>query len=365
MSRREDWFLEIVIGRRRGPAASAVRGMLWICSRLYRIIIAARNLYYDRFPGAQRRAARTVISVGNLTVGGTGKTPTAAAIAALIEMRGCRPGLLLRGYKGTAIAFDDETRDRAVDQWRMASDEAMVLRRRCPKAAVVIHPDRVAGAEQAIELGAEALVLDDGFQHRRLARDLDIVLIDATAPFGHGHVLPRGLLREPKRALRRADILVLSRSDMIPDTQRRLLIERLQRISAGKPVVLARHRIDGFLDLKGRPVTLEDHGAVQAVIFAGVANFEGFRHSVETLGVKVLATYQYPDHHAYTDEEIAGLADTATTLEANAILTSEKDAVKLVGRWPEQGCPLLVLNLVIEFDKAGGKILGDALDRVL
>jgi len=341
------------------------RGVLSLLAIPYRVLIALRNAWYTCVPFSRRRAGCPVISVGNITVGGTGKTPVAAKIAQMLTSEGRRVAILTRGYKGVAIQFDADQRDEAARRWRQESDEAMILKRRCPRARVIVDPDRVAGARRAIAEGADTLVLDDGFQHRRLARDLDIALVDATAPFGHGRMLPRGLLREPPTALRRADLIVLTRSDQVERSSKLALVGQLKRLSGGRPVIEAVHRTDRFMDLKGRPVAIDDPGAMQAVIFAGIANFPSFRRSVEGLGVTVLAAYEYPDHHDYTAEELAGLRDTAGQIEANAILTTEKDAVKLVGRWEDADCRLLVLDLEIEFDEDGGRLLAEAVASAL
>lgn len=358
-------FLDLIEGRRKGPHMSLARGALSMLAVAYRAAIALRNAWYTCVPGSRRRVGCPVISIGNITVGGTGKTPIAAKIAQLLDARGRRVAILTRGYKGATIQFDAGQRDEATRRWRQESDEAIILKRRCPRARVVVDPDRVAGARRAIAEGAEALVLDDGFQHRRLARDLDIALVDATAPFGRGRMLPRGLLREPPAALRRADLIILTRSDQVESSTRLALVGRLKRLSGGKPVVEAVHRTDRFMDLKGRPVDIEDPGVMQAVIFAGIANFASFRRSVEGQGITVLAAYEYPDHHDYTAEELDGLRDTAGQIEANAILTTEKDAVKLVGRWEDAGCRLLVLDLEIEFDEDGGRLLAEAVEAAL
>ncbi|QDV92236.1 Tetraacyldisaccharide 4'-kinase [Phycisphaerae bacterium RAS2] len=358
-------YSDIISGRAQGALAEFARAALAGLSVPYRLAIKLRNLWYSCVPGARRRAALPVISIGNLTAGGTGKTPVSAMITNALLQRGRRVAVILRGYKGRPIQFDNDQRGRAADQWRMESDEAEVLRRRCPTARVIINPDRVAAARQAVAERCDVTVLDDGFQHRRIRRDLDIVLIDATNPFGHERLLPRGLLREPVRALRRADLILLTRSDQADETSKALLQRKLRKASGGKPVVQAVHRIAGFLDIKSRPVTVEDARAMQAVLFAGIANFQSFRQSVEQLGVHVLAAYEYPDHHPYTAEEMSGLVETATNLEANALITTEKDAVKLVGRWPDGGCPVLVVDLSIELLDDGQAVLAAALDRAL
>lgn len=365
MSSRHVRYLELISGRRRGFVYEVACGWLGLLSVPYRLLIALRNAYYDVIASSRHTAACPVISIGNVTVGGTGKTPMAAHVADLLLQRRRKVAILTRGYKGRPIQFDGQQQEQALGRWRAESDEALVLKRRCPQASIVIDPDRRAAAARAISQGADALVLDDGFQHRRLARDLDIVLVDATAPFGFGRLLPRGLLREPIKSLRRADLIVLTHSDEVDESARRLLTARLKRESRGKPVICAMHRSAGFLDVKGRPVDVEDPSAMQAVLFAGIANFESFRRRVESVGAGVLAAYEYPDHHDYSSEEIAALRDVAETLEANVILTTEKDAVKLVGRWDDAACRLLVANVEIEFDEEGGRMLCNAIENVL
>lgn len=365
MSFRHTFFLELISGRRRGLLNGLVRGCLGVLSLFYRLVIGLRNTYYDAFASSRRRVSCPVISIGNLTVGGTGKTPMAARIAGLLRQRGRKVAILTRGYKGRSVGLDVEQDEKSLGKLRVESDEALVLKRHCPEASIVVDPDRVAAARRAVQQGFNALVLDDGFQHRRLARNLDIVLVDATLPFGFERLLPRGLLREPVKSLRRADLIILTHSDEIDDSARRILMARLKRESGGKPVVTAVHRFAGFTDVKGRSVPVEDAGAMQAVVFAGIANFDSFRRRVESLGAGVLAAYEYPDHHFYSGEEIADLSDVASEIEANVALTTEKDAVKLVGRWNDGACRLLVLNLEIEFEEQGVRILTDAIEEAL
>ena len=356
--------MNLIAGRTRGVLADLLRGVLSFLSVPYLAVIVARNAYYTLLRRSHRLRV-PVVSIGNITVGGTGKTPTAAAVANMLIERGRRPALILRGYKGKPIQFDEEKRNQAAEMWRKESDEALVLKRRCPQAGVFVNPNRLAAAEEAIDRRHDAIVLDDAFQHRRVARNLDIVLVDATRPFGHGHMLPRGLLREPSRSLGRADIVVLTRSDQVHESDRTLLIRRLKRVSNDAPIILSAHRITGFTDIKGKFVDDVSPAAMQAVVFAGIANFEGFRHSVETFGITIAAAYEYPDHHDYTRKEIEALRDVAVSLEANVILTTEKDAVKLVGRWNDEGCRLLVLRLDIEFLDGGEQVLSEAIDSAI
>jgi tetraacyldisaccharide 4'-kinase len=364
-ARGREYYLSTISGERAGARAAMVRCVLWAASILYGLAIGVRNAWYDGIKSRARRVSAPVISIGNITTGGTGKTPTAAHIAHLLAAKGRRVAILLRGYKGGELQFDDDQRDEAARQWQAHSDEAMVLRRRCPRAEVILNPDRLAGAREAIEKRCDAIVLDDGFQHRRIARDLNIALIDGTSPFGYGRLLPSGLLREPVGSLRRADLIVLTRSDEIEEGAKAGLVKRLSEYSGGKPIVEACHRAAGFSDLKGGGVNVADTSGMQAVIFAGIGNFAGFKRLVERLGVHVLAAYEFPDHHAYTPDEIDGIVDAAATVEANVILTTEKDAVKLVGRWSDEACRLLVVCLEVEFVGEGGRMLADAVEAAL
>ncbi len=189
-------FRDIVSGRRRGAAAAVVRGAAALVEPFYAAAVRRRNRRYDRRAAAAHSAGVPVVSVGNLTLGGTGKTPMVRWIAQWFHSRGVRVAVVSRGYGSKA---------------GRANDEALELERLLPDVPRLQNPDRVAAAREAAEsLGCRAIVLDDGFQHRRIARDLDIVLLDATEPFGFGHVFPRGTLREPIEGLRRAGVVVLS-----------------------------------------------------------------------------------------------------------------------------------------------------------
>lgn len=366
MAASESVFFEIVSGRRRGLHYDAVRLGLFLLSLPYLVVVALRNLYYSLIPGAARRVACPIVSIGNITVGGTGKTPAAALLANTLCDRGCKVAIILRGYMPRGSGAERGGRPVTARQASASdSDEAQVLARLCPRAAVMIDPDRVDAARRAVASGVDVVILDDAFQHRRIARDLDVVLVDATRPFGHGHVLPRGLLREPVGAVRRADILILTRSHEIEDADRSMLVATLRRVSAGKPVLLADHSLEGVVDLKGRAVSEIDFQAMRAVVFAGIGNFDSFRRSLERRGVQVLASYQYPDHHVYSPGELEALADVARDLDANVVLTTEKDAVKLVARWPEGACRLLAVRASLRLDASDLRILNEALDDVL
>jgi tetraacyldisaccharide 4'-kinase len=308
-------FHDIVSGRKRGMMAIAARLGLSAASLPYGSAVWARNRLFDAGWKKQCRVGVPVVSVGNLTVGGTGKTPCVEYVARFYRERGVRVTILSRGY-GAAGG---------------PNDEALVLEDNLPDVPHLQDADRVALAGIAVEeLEAELLILDDGFQHRRLARDLDIVLVDATDPFGHGRLLPRGLLREPPSSLSRADAVVLTRCDQAPDSNVNQLTTHVRKLAPGRPVVQTTHAPVGWQQqgqpdrpvdtLRGRPVAA----------FCGIGNPEAFRATLREVGSEPIAFRTFPDHHAYSRADVDALRTWARQQPTDAALvTTQKDAVKL------------------------------------
>jgi len=273
---------DILSGRRSGAAAAAVRALTWAASKPYGWLMRLRRWAYRAGLLPARSARAPVICVGNLTTGGTGKTPMAAWIVERLKEHGRRPAILLRGYKAAAGR----------------SDEAELLRRTVG-AAVIVNADRVAAAEAACADGADVLIMDDGLQHLRLRRDLDVVLIDATNPFGFGHCLPRGLLREPLSALRDVRALVVTRSDQIEPEALADLRLRLARAAPKAIVCTAVHEPVGIIDAAGRRLPVSDLAGAEVCAFCGIANPEAFFATLDGAGARVLAKLAFDDHVAY------------------------------------------------------------------
>ena len=338
--------------REHGPLLACTRAALGAASVPYALAVAARNRVYDAGRKAIHRAPVPVISIGNITAGGTGKTPMAAALARLLVERGRRPAILSRGYgHDPQSGMDDENR---------------MLARLAPGAAVIVNPDRAAGAARAVAAaGADVLILDDGFQHRRLARDLDLVLIDALDPFGGGHLLPRGLLREPLKGLARADLTVITRSDLVPAERIEEIRARLAQHS-NAPVALAEHRPAALLRVCGAgreesmPLSALSEGRWGAV--CGIGNPEGFKGTLERLGARVDLVRAYPDHHRYREGEMASLLAEAAARGLQGVLTTEKDADKIAAALPPHGPQTPVLALSVRIEITEGL---DALERLL
>jgi len=307
-----------------------------------------RNRGYDRGWLRSHSAAVPVVSVGNLTLGGTGKTPMVEWLARWFRCRGLRVAILSRGY-GQIAGLNDEGR---------------VLEENLPDVPHLQDPDRVALAQvAALELGTELIVLDDGFQHRRLARDLDVVLIDALEPFGLGYLFPRGLLREPVSSLRRASVVVLSRADLIDAAGRAAIRTEIEGQAGPRPWAEARHAPLDLVDGEGASSSLDLVEGKSVAAFCGIGNPEGFRRTLLPLCRDLLDLRVFPDHHFYSAADVRSLAQWATDLRADLVLTTQKDLVKL--RASSLGpAPLRALRIGLEIT-AGGEIMDDVLARLL
>jgi len=338
---------------RRGAGLAVCRALLSVPTLAYGAVMRLRDLAYERGWKGVAHVPVAVVSVGNITAGGTGKTPFTAWVVRLLLGAGRRPAVLSRGYGADARSGLD--------------DENETLRRLIPEVPIVVDPDRVRGAGRACrEDGADVLVLDDGFQHRRLARDLDIVLIDALQPFGGGHLLPRGLLREPLTSLSRAGALVVTRSDQVSGGRLRAIRDRLAALAPAAPLALAVHRpvsvraVGAAVD-EAVPFSLEELEGERWGAFCGIGNPLAFRLTLEQMGVEVAFFRAFPDHHAYSPAEVARVVAGAVEAGCMGLITTEKDAVKLERSFRESlPVPLLVLHAEIEVVE-GREGLEDAL----
>jgi tetraacyldisaccharide 4'-kinase len=308
-------FRDLVSGRRRGVGAALARAALRFIETPYAWAVRARNWRYDRGRAEIHRVAAPVVSVGNLTLGGTGKTPMVEWIARRLRARDIRVALVSRGYGAEGGS---------------RNDEALELEQKLPDVPHLQDPDRVRAAGVAIEeLASQLILLDDGFQHRRIARDLDLVLLDALEPDGFGHVFPRGTLREPWSGLVRADVVALSRADMIDAAARDKLRARVARVAPRAIWLELEHRPRGLLAADGREINLDALAGQRVAAFCGIGNPAGFRHTLETCGYDVAALREFPDHHAYSRDDIQSLAAWAAEQDVAAVVCTHKDLVKI------------------------------------
>lgn len=315
----------------------------------YGLLMRCRRSAYRRGWRRSEHAAVPTICVGNLTVGGTGKTPMVAWLVRYLRSRGYRPAVLTRGYKSR----------------RGQSDEAQLLAQ-LADAPVVANPDRLAGARRAVAAGADVLVLDDGFQHLRLRRDFNLVLFDATNPFGGGFFpgapLPAGRMREPLSALADAHALVLTRSDQVPPERLADLWANLAEQAPHAVLASAVHRPRAVLDETGCALPVERLAGRKVFLFCGLGNPEGFFRTVVSLGANVVGVRRLGDHARYPPALLRNLRAEATRQGAEFLLTTQKDGVKI----PDAPAAPPVYQLAVEMEITDGcEELLEALHRAI
>jgi tetraacyldisaccharide 4'-kinase len=351
MAINQDRFRAIISGQRRDVGANGLRFLLRMASLGYGLVVRVRNALYDNHILKTHRVDAAVLSVGNLTTGGTGKTPLVIWLCRYLCEKRLRCAILTRGYKM---------------QRGDLSDEPALLSAQCSGVAVVVNPDRVAGAAEAIRSrGVQVLVMDDGFQHRRLARDLDIVAIDATRPFGYGKVLPAGLLREPVTSLRRAHAVVMTRCDQVSEDVLRQIEEDILR--ANRDLLIARsiHVPVGVRTHEGTEISIEQLHGQRLFAFCGIGNPESLFNTIEHLGAVLVGSKVYDDHHRYAAGDLDRIRREAAAREASLILTTQKDWTKISGLTePQDHPPLAYLTIELQIT-AGGQDLTALIDRLL
>ena len=327
-------FRELVSGRRRGPAANLLRGMLRLAEFPYAWAVERRNRAFDTGRRAVHDVGAAVVSVGNLTLGGTGKTPMVQWLARWFANHGVRIALVSRGYKAAAGSPNDEAKE---------------LEQRLPEVPHLQNPDRVAAARvAATQLGSQVILLDDAFQHRRIGRALDIVLLDALEPFGFNHVFPRGTLREPLGGLARAHVVVLTRADMVDEVERCRIHGIVERIAPSATWAECRHAPRCLLTSSGVEEPLGTLRGRRIAAFCGIGNPAGFRHTLDQCGYHVVASWEFPDHYAYQASDLDALARWVETSGAEAVLCTHKDLVKLAVE-EIAGRPLRAVVVGLEF----------------
>lgn len=351
------YYQELVSGKRQGLRDRLLLDLLRLASPPYACILGLRALCYRLGLLRSHRLPRPVISVGNLALGGTGKTPMTAWIASYLMKRGLRVCVLSRGYGGSAagglrVVSDGE---RVLLDPDEAGDEPVQLARMLPWLMVVIGGDRYrAGLHALKELNPDVFIMDDGFQHMRLKRDLNVLLLDAADPFAGGVTLPAGRLREAPGAAGRADLLAFTRT---PEGAPR------PQLVPDKPCCWTKHGFSGIVPLAGGPLTgFEPALNRRAMAFSGIADPEPFFKGVEGAGVQLVTTLCFPDHSPYGDEEIAAILRLKTASRSTVLLTTQKDAVKLLP-YQERLCGCYAVVLELSFEDA--RPLEDALERIL
>lgn len=384
----EAFAIDVILERRYGKRASFLRTVLRTLSWLFRGLVQLRlRLYRERYL-RDRPLGCLVVSVGNLTVGGTGKTPVVEKLARTLQAGGRRVAILSRGYKsrrpppgrrlrawwrgervdaslvGAPRVVSDGLRVRLGS--REAGDEPFMLASNLPGVVVLVDKDRVKAGRWAVEhFGADTLLLDDGLQYLPLRHGLDLVLVDRTTPFGNEFLLPRGTLREPPVNLRRAAYIVITKCTGAPG-ENDGLIARLRRFNRTAPIVECAHRPRFLREVYGRRdrVRLGELAGRYVGAFSAIASPESFEDGLRRLGATVELSRQFMDHHRFREEEIRAFAARCRRRDAGWIVTTEKDAVRFPKRLdPPLDVPVLFLRVEIEI-LSGHDAWADCIARI-
>ena len=342
----EAFAVDVILEQRNGLRADILRSILYFFSWFYIGITQARlRLYRNRFYRS-RTTGTTVISVGNLTVGGTGKTPVVELLAKTLRDQGRKVTILSRGYKsvpeplavrlwGKISGKESKFHPRIVSDGtsllldsRSAGDEPFMLANNLRNVSVLVHRDRVRSGIYAVKnFSTDTLILDDGYQYLRLKRTFEIALVDRTAPFGNEFLLPRGTLREIPRNLNRATHIFLTKCDGSDNGK---IIERIRTVNPSAPIIECSHRPTILRNLTtGEVLPLDFLKRLKVGGLCAIAVPEGFYSALRALGARVLLTKNYTDHHRFAQKEINNFIQRCARRDIEAILTTEKDAVRI------------------------------------
>jgi tetraacyldisaccharide 4'-kinase len=342
-------YKKLISGQKKELCAVVLRIILRIASFFYGFAVEIRNFLYDKNILKTHHSKAVVISIGNITTGGTGKTPLVVWLCNYLTQN-YKCAILTRGYKTT---------QNSKLQTQNYIDEPEILRQSCPQANIIINPDRVAGAAEAVDkLGAKILIMDDGFQHRRLARDLDIVTIDATVPFGYGKLLPAGLLREPAKSLKRADSVVITRSDQITSNELEKIEQKIRHCKPDIEIAYSTHS-PVYVVLSHERINLDKIKGQKVFCFCGIGNPDAFFNTIKSLGCEMAGTKIFDDHYIYVQSDLVEMCQQAQAAKAELLLTTRKDYTK-VAQFTGicEKIPLGYLEIEITFQQGKNKLTG-------
>lgn len=339
------YVYSLMTDKRHDPIAGILKIVLWLCSVAYGVIAKAVSTGYEKGVFIPFEADPKVISIGNITVGGTGKTQAVIAIARRLESQGRRPAVLIRGY---------------------GADECKMLQEELRDTPILVGPDRIKGSKRAFyNFGTDTVILDDGFQHWRIRRDLDIVLVDATNPFGNYQLIPRGILREPLTALKRADVIIITKVDCA-DAHVKEVYEVIERLGKRDCVLEAVYKpldIHEISSVSGMGLGAIDKRRVCLV--SGIANPSYFKKNVIGLGAQVELEFAFLDHYDYRKKDFYRIQRECKFIGTEFIIVTKKDAVKIkrLALTGELEIPILVLDVGFEIIK-NKKVLDDRLSGI-
>jgi tetraacyldisaccharide 4'-kinase len=375
----EQFAIEVILERRRGKRAALLRQILWLLSGLFRVLVQTRLWLYRKRFLRSRSPGSLVISVGNLTVGGTGKTPVVEFLARTLQNQGRRVAILSRGYKAkkpplfrrlqrkwlglvknkTRVVHDGV---RLLLDSRFAGDEPFMLARSLGNVVVLVDRDRVRAAVEAVQqFACDTLILDDGMQYLPLHQRINLCLIDRQTPFGNEYLLPRGTLREPPKNLRRAQYIFITKSEGADNAA---LIHRIRQYNATAGIIECAHQPLHLKNLyTGEELPLSWLPGKHIGAISGIAKPESFEQKLADLGATLNLTSRFADHHRFTEEELLEFTQRCVRRDLHAILTTEKDSVRFPHRPQTLEIPVLYLRVRIEIIR-GHEVWADLISRI-
>ena len=357
----ENYLLKVIKGEKNRFLDKIVKLILRVLELVYHVIIKIRGIFYKLGIFKSEKLDVKTISVGNITTGGTGKTPVVEKLASELAARDKKIGILSRGYysKGDSPLIISDGKE-ILTEMHKAGDELYMMASHLSGIPIVKGKDRHKAGELAIsEFDLDMLIIDDSFQHLQLERDLDIVVVDALNPFGYDHLLPRGVLREPLSSLKRSDIIVISRADQVAERKLDMIKYTIYNHNNEVDIFTSNHcpvnlknlatnnkkNIENLKDLKGK----------KALALSGIGNPESFVKSLEELNIQVVETAIYPDHYDYKQDDVMDIVMKAQLNDVDFIITTEKDAVKfdekILENFKKMDADLYSLGIELMFNK--------------
>lgn len=303
-----EYLYRLATDKEKGVIAFILKFFLYLLSLIYGLMVRILVFYY-RFNSY--RLSCKVISIGNITLGGTGKTPFVEMLAKYLFEKGHKVAILSRGYKG--------------------KDEAYVLSKNLGESTpILVGKNRIKNAKKAKELyNVDTIILDDGFQHWRLFRDLDIVLVNVKNPFGNNHLIPRGILREPLNSLKRAGIIILTKVDL-KEENISLILERIKEINSKAEAFKAKYLPQDLIDISEKQYLLSFIESKRICLLCGIADSESFESTLKNLGVELVLKFIFSDHYMYKEKDVERIINSCMENNVKIIVTTEKDNVRLV-----------------------------------
>jgi len=302
------YVYKVMKNEERGFFVPVMRILLSLLSFLYAFGERIVGWMYDSGMLRMYKAPVPVISIGNITLGGTGKTPFTIFVADYFTDNGKKPAVLIRGY---------------------GDDEHRMLKDALPDIPVLVGRDRVKNAFKEVVRETDVLVLDDGYQHRRLERDLNILLLDCPNPFGNGHLCPRGILREPVSSIRRADMIVLTKADRMEESDRENIVQKINGLAPGVPVIISRHEPVCMRDVTGAVYSTDELSGKKICLVSGIADPEYFAHTVRACGGIIVEEITFGDHYGYAQQDVDRIFAKCFSSRVDMLLVTEKDHVKM------------------------------------